>query len=277
MRKQVLAGLVLGVFSATFGEADESLTIGEKQSLGENGTMVICQSERKNRSRNLYVHFHGAVSVVAENFAKADLNGILVVINFPGLSSAYSKPFQKSENLFTDVLDATAREAGIGKGDAWSSVGVSSFSAGYGAVRELIKSPQNFDRIDAILALDSMYASLEPGIDRRHPLASHMEDYLKFSKLASERRKTFIITHSAQPTNYASTTETASYLLKAIGVERKPAVETKSGTVQLRSKGTKGNFTVLGFEGTTGEAHMLHLRKMHLWLPRIAFPTAEED
>ncbi len=86
-----------------------------------------------------------------------------------------------------------------------------------------------------------------------------------FAKLASERKKTFVITHTAQETPYASTTETANTLLESLGIDRKPLTRLDTDSLQLVSKATKGNFTVLGYEGITGQDHLLHLRNIHLW------------
>ena len=86
-------------------------------------------------------------------------------------------------------------------------------------MREILKRSENFERIDALLAADSMYASLDEEIGERQPLEAHMRDYARFAKLAVEGRKTFLITHSNQETAYASTTETAGLLDQGNGYQ----------------------------------------------------------
>ncbi len=242
--------------------AEESLIIGESQAIGADGSMVVCHYANSEAANNeLWVHFHGLASVAADNFTKAKINGVLVVINFNGLSAAYSKPFREAPDLFQEVLEQTAAHLR----SPWKRLTVSSFSAGYGAVREILKTPEYFQRIDALVASDSMYASLIQGTESRQPLKDHMRNYLRFAKLAAEGKKTLLISHTNQETAYASTTETANYLIESVGIKRETTSPRKGEPLPLRSKATKDNFTVLGYEGTTGDDHMQHLRQIHLW------------
>ena len=202
----LIAWLLIG--SAPAFSEDRSLHIGETQNISGDGTMVVCHYPKDSgKPIDLLVHFHGMASVAAANFEKLNWNGALVVINFKGLSAAYAKPFREDSALLESVLEQAAKT--VGPETTCRSLTVSSFSAGYGAVREILKTPKFFERIDALIAADSMYASLEKDRETRQPLETHMRDYLRFAKLASEGKKTFIITHSSQETPYASTTETA--------------------------------------------------------------------
>ena len=253
--------------TSAFAE-ERSLHIGEKQTIGDDGTMVICHYPRNNGGPiDVTVHFHGLARVAADNFVKSELDGALVVINFKGLSAAYAKPFRDKPALFETALERAANQ--LGPKTTWGRLTVSSFSAGYGAVREILKTPKFFDRIDALVAADSMYASLEKDRVPRRPLETHMRDYVRFAKLASEGKKTFIITHSAQETPYASTTETANYLLEALDIRREPSSQHGTAPLNLSSKATKSKFTVLGYDGMTGPDHLHHLRHIHLWWSRL--------
>ncbi len=269
-RKLVWCSLLLLCLSSAKSD-DERLRIGEAQIVGENGTMVVCQAPRiEEGSMDLLLHFHGAVDVVAENYAKSKLKGALIIVNFKGLSAAYAKPFRKSPELFDALLAKAAAQVGPRDGKTrWGRISVSSFSAGYGAVREILKTPAHFARIDAILAADSMYAGLESGSNERRPLEAHMRNYLRFGKLASEGKKALLITHSSQETPYASTTETANYLLQSLGIARETASRHDAESLLLASKASKGKLTVLGYRGTTGQDHLQHLRQIHLWWRRL--------
>ena len=243
---------------------DRSLHIGETHPISGHGTMVVCHHPQDTgKPIEVLVHFHGMASVAADNFEKSKRNGALVVINFKGLSTAYAKPFRDDTALLDSVLEQAAKT--IGPETTWRSLTVSSFSAGYGAVREILKTPKFFDRIDALIAADSMYASLEKDREPRQPLETHMRNYLRFAKLASEGKKTFIITHSAQETPYASTTETANALLQALDINREPNSQPNTAPLKLSTKAIKGKFTVFGYDGVTGEDHLHHLRHIHLW------------
>src|SRR6185369_18020691 len=109
-----------------------------------------------------------------------------------------------------------------------------SFSAGYGGIREILKQEALFKRIDAIVLSDSLYAGFTGDAAQRKVDPANMEGFLKFAREAAAGRKTFIIAHSSDPVpTYASTTETASYLIEQLGLQRKPADEDWGDGLQL--------------------------------------------
>jgi hypothetical protein len=238
-----------------------------------NGTMVVCWKPFTQPAPNhLMIHFHGAAETVQAAFARSDLNAVLVVINFPGLSSAYSGPFERDAELLPQILDdakrafqETASEVALSD---WQRVSVSSFSAGYGAVRQILKSPKYFHRIDAIVAADSIYAGLQVNQPDRQVDEQNMRDFLRFASLAVENKKSFVISHSAQPTPYASTTETADYLLQQLRLVRQPDSSIRTSTLRQTTRASRGKFRVLGFAGESGPEHLQHLRNIELlWMP----------
>ncbi len=87
-----------------------------------------------------------------------------------------------------------------------------------------------------------------------------------FAQLAAMGQKTMLITHSAQKTSYASTTETADYLLNQLNIVRhQTSVQVSADWVAV-SRAQQRRFMVLGFDGETGPHHMDHLRKISgLW------------
>jgi hypothetical protein len=75
------------------------------------------------------------------------------------------------------------------------------------------------------------------------------------------------------PEGYASTTETADYLLAQLGLVRRAAdAEAWPGGLRLLSRGGRSGFEVLGFEGTSPEDHMRHLRNIGTLLRRVQSP-----
>ncbi len=82
-----------------------------------------------------------------------------------------------------------------------------------------------------------------------------------------------VISHSAQvPEGYASTTETADYLIKELGGARTQDGQATAwrGGLMLTSEFSRGQLDVLGFEGTNAESHMQHLRSLGVLLERGA-------
>lgn len=247
--------------------ADSRLICREPQAIDGGGTMVVChRPELSAGPVDVVIHFHGAVETCTANFERAGIDGVLVIVNFKGLSGAYSKPFRDSADLFDVLLEKTKTELGAIGEHCFRRVIVSTFSAGFGAVREILKSTKAFNRIDGIIAADSIYAGLEENADTRIPRREHMKDFLRFAKLASEGKKTFLITHTQLETPYASTRETADYVINELGLKRmlEPPSEEEDSLV-LTSRVVRGNFTVFGYRGDTGDDHLEHLRMIGRW------------
>ncbi len=207
--------------------------------------------------------------VVKDAFVRSDLKGALVVVNFPGLSSAYSGPFQADAKLFQQIIEranrAVANAASLDdKTVHWQHICLSSFSAGYGAVREILKVPAHFELIDSTFAADSIYAGLRQEQPERQINEQQMRDFLKFASMAVDGKKVFVVSHSAQVTPYASTTETADYLLRSLGIVRYPKTTTWRRTLCQQSQATRGQFSVLGFGGESGQDHLQHLHNIDL-------------
>lgn len=210
---------------------------------------------------DLLVHFHGDPQTVWNNAKYAELNTIILTVNYSGLSSVYSTPFSNS-SLFQTVLDEALakvrQQADVPDTLEWDKLGVSSFSAGYGAVREILKSEDYRNQIDAILAADSLYASTAGD---GTPLDSQMVNYKSFATLAKNGQKTFLFTHSQVPTpGYESTGETGDELLQHLGLTAMPVNTNGLGTLHFYRRVQSGNFKMWGASGADGEAHLEHLR-----------------
>jgi hypothetical protein len=223
---------------------------------------------------DLVVHFHGAPEVVQREFAAAGLQAALVTVNYRGLSSAYEKPFS-NEALFGTLLDEALAEMKsrrlVSPTTSWRRVCVSSFSAGFGAVRALLKVPAYFERIDALYLADTLYAGYAEQNGRRVPNPDNMKDFRRFAAEAAAGRKTMIVTHSyLEPGSYAGTHETADDLIAFVGAQRRAVDEAGPASMRIISRADQGNFHVYGCAGTTGEDHMAHLRNMRFWYLLLA-------
>ena len=217
---------------------------------------------------DLLIHFHGAIDTIRAAMERAGTTATVVVVNQPGLSAAYSAPFRENPVLFDRLLaePALAADTAESPPPRWRRVTLSCFSAGYGAVREILKTTDGFHRVDAIVAADSIYAGLDDtAADGRQVDGRDMAGFLGFAEAAAAGRKVFVISHSAQPTPYASTTETADYLLKRLGIERTPVAEQGDVDFSRVSQARRGRFEVQGFTGASGPAHLFHLRSIDRW------------
>jgi hypothetical protein len=264
----ILACLVGG--GKALGEP--SIDVSPPRPLGK-GTAVRLRLESATTTEDdLLIHFHGAVDTIRQAMERAGTTATVIVVNQPGLSGAYAAPFREDADLFARLLAEPGRFDAVDGDDdpppRWRRVSLSCFSAGYGAVREILKDPTSFDRVDAIVAADSIYAGLdETPLDKaaRRVDPRDMAGFLAFARAAADAKKVFVVTHCAQPTPYASTTETADDLLASVGLERSSLVVVADAPFPQVSRAGRGGFAVLGFAGASGPAHLFHLRSIDRW------------
>ena len=72
--------------------------------------------------------------------------------------TAYRQPFLDPERLgrMVKLVEQTLKQKGAPEKTRITAVDISSFSAGYGAVRELLKSPENLKLIRRLVLTDSV-------------------------------------------------------------------------------------------------------------------------
>jgi len=230
---------------------------------------------------DVLVHFHGDPQTVWNNALYADLNSVVLTVNYSGLSSAYSGPFSNAslfQMLMDEALTKVRRQRDFPNTLEWDQMGVSSFSAGYGAVREILKSATYRNEIDALLAADSLYATTSGD---GTPLDSQMVDYKTFASLAATGDKTFLFSHSQVLTyTYENTMETGDELMQHLGISTVPINTKGLGTLDLYRHAQSGNFQLWGALGANGDAHLEHLRYIGQFLadlPLSHTPTYTAD
>jgi hypothetical protein len=228
----------------------------------------------------LTLHLHGAAVAAERNQELSRQPGVLVTVVLPGLSAIYVRKFSEAEVLRRIIRETEQRLQPVygGQEPHVARLVVTSFSAGYGGVREMLKSPEAFARIDAVVLADSLYAGFEGDPAERKVSAENMEGFLRFAREAVAGRKAMIVTHSALETpTYGSTVETADYLLRQLGGTRKAEdAEWKEG-LRLRSSYRQGHFQLLGFAGDTGAEHMKHLHGLWQFLERLGQDTTKAN
>ena len=218
---------------------------------------------RPGNVADVIVHLHGDPQTVWNNAKWANLNAIVVTANYGALSGSYQTPFSADTTLFQTALDqALAKvrlEADIPDNLQWDQLVLSSFSAGYGGVREILKSPTYRNNIDDLVAADSLYASTDP-VDKT-PMDSQMVDYKTFALAAKNGQKTFLLSHSKVLTgSYENTIETADELMQYLGISPTAYSATGLGTLSYYRKAQAGNFRIWGANGATADDHSAHLR-----------------
>lgn len=230
-------------------------------------TLFITPSVNPNKPVPLLIHFHGAPWLIEIHIARHLPKAALIAVQLGAGSSAYRRPFEKPE-LFRELLDEAAQALSIKRG--WSSITLTSFSAGYGGIRQILRRPEYFALVDNVLLLDGMHASYSPEgktiADGGTILASDVEAFVSFGREAVTGRKRFVVTHSEIfPGAYASNTETADYLLGKLALSRRlKSAKGPMGMQQLSSLDKRG-LHLRGYSGNTARDHVDFLHAMPTW------------
>ncbi len=226
----------------------------------------------------LYIHFQGSVAAAKSNFTAFQRDGVLLASTLSGLSSAFSAPYEDPA-AFTSLLDSV--EAVLteraGHPVRCGPITITFFSAGYGAVRELLQHPAHYERIDGLVSADSIYASVV-GEDVRAPEAQQMVDFMRFAQAAARGEKTFVVVHGRYTTPYASTAETADLLLASVGAERLPRRRRTEHGFHTASEAHVGNFHLYTFDIDAPYIHVECLRMIpELVRAHIPSPVTTEE
>lgn len=223
----------------------------------------------------LAFHFHTvAPYAIREYMQRGSQNPLIIFVSGSG-SDAYKIPF-KNTNLF-DQLQQMAllelKKMGAAAEAEITDIEISSFSAGYGAVREILKTPAYVRKIKTVVLTDSMYASYadkEKGI----PVQENIQSFVDFARLAKDGKKTFLMTYSKVfPETYASTEECVRELVRQVGgrlepMESQPITEL-DGQVQypMIAHYDRKGLHAWGFAGDDKGAHVAHVHALaELWL-----------
>ena len=243
---------------------------------------------RRHEVFDLVVHFHGA-AWVAHQAAKSARSTdsavpipiVAAVVNLGAGSGTYHRAFTDAPAL-DSLLAGVERElsAITRKPPRVRRLTLSGFSAGHGAVRAILREPRHFSKVDAVLLLDGMHTSYVPEgtvLEKGGSLdTTNLAAFADFARAAMRGEKRFVVTHSEIfPGTFASTTETADWLLRALGLRRTPVLRWGPLGMQQLSEVHMGQFEVLGFAGNSAPDHVDHLHAMPQFLARTVGGNAQ--
>jgi len=223
-------------------------------------------------SVRLLIHFHGAAYVPIYAVENSQLSYVLVNIQLGSGSAVYENAFSADgtlSRLITSVRDSLSVVSS--SGIRFSEIYLSSFSAGYGAIRAILSQPDAERLVSGIVLLDGLHTDYLP--EKQHLTeggslnTDKLAPFLNYARLAMEGRVHFVITHSEIfPGTYASTTETADYLIQACHLSRKAVLKWGVLGMQQLSETQEGNFIVLGFAGNSAPDHIDHFHALFHFL-----------
>lgn len=238
---------------------------GRRETL-EVGTLFVPAALKKGETP-IFVHFHGVTWV--PEVAAARVGGTTVIsVQIGTGSGAYAKPFSDPQ-LFPRLIAEAESKAGA----KFAPITLTAWSAGYGAIREILKVPESYARVDRVLLIDGLHTGYAGGKPGTGPSQSstletdNLDIFLTFARDAVAGRKQMIVTHSEIfPGTFASTTETTDWLLAQLGLARKPVVKWGPMGTQQLSEARAGKFRLVGFAGNSAPDHVDQLHSLPEYL-----------
>lgn len=233
------------------------------------GTLLLPDTARLRDTLPLYIHFHGAPWLAEWSVHQHDRHAAILIAQLGSGSGVYGQPF-KDPAKFTTLLEEVAKVLSPDRPVRFHPIVLSGWSAGYGAIREIVRNRDNWPHIDAVLLEDGIHTSYVPD-GQPGPLdATGLQPFIDFAREAAAGRKAFLITHSEIfPGTFASTTECSEYLLKELGITARPVVKWGPLGMQQISDARSGRLRVMGFAGNTAPDHVDHIHATQTWLKLV--------
>jgi hypothetical protein len=236
------------------------------------------------RSRpDLVVHFHGASFVTEAAAAATRPPAVVATVHIGAGSGTYDRAFSDPaafDRLLAAIEGALHRMAG--QPVAPGRLTLSAFSAGYGAVRAVLRDSAHFERVDAVLLLDGLHTGYLPPGTVLHQGGrldtARLGSLLQFADAAADGRKGMLITHSEIfPGTFASTTEATDHLIDALGLRRRPVLRWGPVGMQQLSEVRRGGLEIRGFAGNTAPDHVDHFHGLEAFLSALGGLPAPDD
>ncbi len=230
----------------------------------ELGTLFLPEKMHASRQARLLLFFHGG-HWIPELAVSKERNLAVITVQAGAGSSTY-------ERLFADParFPNLIAEAELKSGLRFSEVDLGGWSAGCGALRKILNDPPSYARVSRVLCIDGVhtgYVNGKPGPQESDIDTSNLQIWLRFGRDAIAGKKRLIITHTEIfPGTFASTTETADWLLREWGLTPHPVVRWGPMQTQILSDVRAGGLRVIGFAGNSAPDHVDQLHSLPVFL-----------
>lgn len=232
---------------------------GQREPL-ELGTLFVPKGLKK--SAQLFIHFHGGALI--PEIAAARNKVAVISMQLGTGSSVYGRPFA-DPLLFARLIAEAEAKSHL----RFTAIVLTSWSAGYGAVRAILRVPEHYARVDRVMLIDGMHASYvgdAPGTGPGQESVLVPEDlaiFATFARDAVNGRKRMIVSHSEIfPGTYASTTETTDWLVTTLGLRLKAVLRWGPVGMQQLSEARGGQFLLIGYAGNSAPDHVDQLQAL---------------
>jgi len=228
------------------------------------GTLFVPQRLRGNRPATLLFFFHGG-DWLPELAASRERQMAVVGVQAGAGSGSYVALFQDPTRFL--ALIAAAESASHMH---FTEIALGGWSAGCGAIRQILLDAATYDRVDRVLCVDGVhtgYTHGTPGPGESDLDTSNLQMWLRFGRDAMAGKKRLILTHSEIfPGTFASTTETADWLLREWKLTPRPVARFGPMGTQMLSRTSAGKLLVIGFAGNSAPDHVDELHSLPEYL-----------
>jgi len=224
---------------------------------------------------DLVLHLNGNTDLVEQSYGFAGVNAVIAILNLGVGSGVYEDRFADPAAMRLMLSRAQGVMKARGLRDAkLRRIGLSSWSSGYGGIIKILQHDEFFDRIDAIVLVDSIHCGYNP--DTKKLKADQIDPIRKYAKKAVEGRALLSIVHSEIKTyGYHNAHETTDLVLDWVGMHRTPttvwqplpnipAMKFVVPNAYMKpldplTEAHQGEIHVRGYDGSGPYTHMLHL------------------
>jgi hypothetical protein len=233
------------------------------------GTLFLPATLKASGGVQVIFFFHGGTWL--PEVAAAGNQVAVVSVQAGSGSAAYARLFSDPQR-FRELLKEAESKAGM----RFGRVMLGGWSAGCGAIRQILKTPESYARVDAALMIDGVHTDYVDG--KPGPLESkidpaNLQVWLQLGRDAMEGRKRAIVTHSEIfPGTFASTTETADYVTAQLGLRQRAVLKWGPMGLQQLSQAGAGKFLLIGYAGNSAPDHVDQLHSLPVFLKWLKKP-----
>jgi hypothetical protein len=224
---------------------------------------------------DLILHLNGNTDLVEQSYGFAGVNAVIAILNLGVGSGVYETRFEDpaAMRLILSRAQTVMKARGL-KNARLRRIGLSSWSSGFGGIFKILNHEEFFDRVNAVVLIDSIHCGYSPHNKALKP--EQIGPMRKLAEKAVKKEALLTIVHSEIATyGYHNAHETTDFLLDWVHMRRRftnvsqplPAIEAMKNVVPNEymrplsplTEAHQGEFHVRGYDGNGPMTHMLHL------------------
>ncbi|MBI4907903.1 MAG: hypothetical protein HY820_30035 [Acidobacteria bacterium] len=230
------------------------------------GTLFAPKGARIRNGMPLLVFFHGGTWL--PEVAAAQRKAAVLHVQIGAGSGVYGRAFAEPARFRQWIGEAETKW-----GVKFGRVSLGGWSAGNGAIRAILRDAASYDRVAAVISIDGIhtdYVTGKPGPQESDLAPAHLEYWLQYARDAMAGRKQLLIAHTEIfPGTYASTTETADWLIKELGLKARPVLRWGPMRTQQLSEAKRGKFELRGYAGNSAPDHVDLLHSLPAYWKKV--------